>query len=325
MSTPEPTDDTGADPSADTATLATDTAAEPAGRTAGDAAAGDTAEAEDTAEAGDTAEDTAAASTGGADRSAFLPSPLFVLLLGVTALAGYFSWTRAEVDWTGDASTVYLPFVFILGGWIISLAVHEYAHALVAYLYGDRSLRGSAYLRLNPFRYRHLFAGLLMPVVFLLLGPLGLTGPALQVDRSAVPSRLERTVIALSGIIASLLLAVGFAAAVWLLVPSHMVTDNWMIGGLMFLCYLNATAALVNLLPVPGTDGFDAIAPYLPEPIARQGRDAGLFGVIAIFAVLWFPPVNAAFINFMFGLFDLVGMPQLDIGFGELLVQFWVS
>ncbi|CAM3934284.1 site-2 protease family protein [Nocardiopsis rhodophaea] len=344
MSTPEPTDDTGNDASAETVTLAEDAAGEHAGNDSGpgpaaeDAHGGapapedapgtdsaDSAESAEAAEAADGATAGARPEQAASDRFAFLPSPLFVLLVGVTALAGYFSWTRAEVEWTGDASTVYLPAVFILGGWITSLAVHEYAHALLAYRFGDRSLRGGPYLRLNPFRFRELFAGLLMPLVFLVLGPLGLTGPALYVDRSAVPSRGKRTLIALSGIAASLLLAVAFAIAVRSLVPPDAVTDNWMIGGLMFLCYLNLTAALVNLLPIPGTDGFDAIAPYLPGGVARQAREAGLFGVIAIFAVLWFPEANAVFINLMYGLFRLVGLPQLDIGFGQFLFQFWLG
>ncbi|ASU82672.1 site-2 protease family protein [Nocardiopsis gilva YIM 90087] len=327
MSTPEPTDDTGNDASAETATLAADEAGEHAGNDSGPDAA-DTAESTESATVADAADDATAgqkAERTASDRFAFLPSPLFVLLIGVTALAGYFSWTRAEVEWTGDASTVYLPFVFILGGWIASLAIHEYAHALVAYRFGDRSLRGGPYLRLNPFRFRQLFAGLLLPLVFLFLGVVGLTGPALYVDRSAVPSRGKRTLIALSGIAASLLLAVAFAVAVRALVPPDAVTDNWMIGGLMFLCYLNLTAALVNLLPIPGTDGFDAIAPYLPQGVARQARDAGLFGVIAIFAVLWFPEAHLAFLNVMYGLFQLLGLPQLDIGFGEFLFQFWLS
>ncbi|WP_052745831.1 zinc metalloprotease [Allosalinactinospora lopnorensis] len=103
-------------------------------------------------------------------RADLLPSPIFLLLLGVTGLAGWLSWTRAELDWGGDEGTVYLPFVFILAGWIASIALHEFAHALFAYRFGDRALRGSGYLRLNPFRFRELFAGLLLPVSFPILG-----------------------------------------------------------------------------------------------------------------------------------------------------------
>ncbi|KII00601.1 hypothetical protein LP52_00365 [Streptomonospora alba] len=254
-----------------------------------------------------------------------LPSPFFVLLLGIAGLAGWFSWTRAEVDWTGDDSTVYLPFVFILAGWIISLALHEYGHAALAYRFGDRSLRGSGYLRLNPFGFRDLFAGLLMPVAFLLLGGIGLPGPATYLDPSAVPGKARRSLVATAGITVNLVLAAATAAAVVLLVPAEMFTDNWMLGGLMYLCYLNLGAALLNVLPIPGLDGFGVIAPHLPGDAAERMRPWGLFGVIAVFAVLWVPPVNVEVPRVMTQVFAGLGLPQIDVGFGEVLLRFWAS
>ncbi|MFD0776336.1 site-2 protease family protein, partial [Streptomonospora algeriensis] len=254
-----------------------------------------------------------------------LPSPVFVLLLGITALAGWLSWTRAEVDWTGDDSTVYLPFVFILTGWVVSLTLHEYGHAALAYRFGDRSLRGSGYLRLNPFRFRELFAGLLMPVAFLLLGGIGLTGPATYLDPSAVPGKARRSLVAAAGIAANLVLAGAAAAALIALVPADMFTDNWMLGGLMYLCYLNLTAAVLNVLPVPGLDGFGVIAPHLPGDWGERMRPWGLFGVIAVFAVLWLPQVNVEVPRVMTRVFAGLGMPQIDVGFGEVLLRFWVS
>ncbi|WP_017541849.1 site-2 protease family protein [Nocardiopsis halophila] len=277
-----------------------------------------------------------------------LPSPVFLLILGITAFAGWFSWTRWEEtqDLYEYGGTPYAPFVFILGAWIACVAVHEFAHALVAYLSGDRGLRGSGYLRLNPFAYRErrvsgkgetgggLFTGLLMPAVFVVLGGIGLTGPASYVDRDALGGRGRRILTALAGIVASLVLAAGFAVAVMLLVPAGMVTDNWLIGGLMFLCYLNLTVALVNLLPIPGLDGYTVLVPLLEaatasprrfEGMERAARSFGLFGTIAVFGVLWFNVVNLAYINAMTGLFRQIGMPQMDIFFGELLMRFWIS
>lgn len=277
-----------------------------------------------------------------------LPSPVFLLILGITAFAGWFCWNRWEEtqDLYEYGGTPYAPFVFILGAWIACVAVHEFAHALVAYLCGDRGLRGSGYLRLNPFAYRErrvcgtgetgggVFTGLLMPAVFVVLGGIGLTGPASYVDRDAIGGRGRRILVPLAGIIASLVLAAGFAVAVMVLVPAGMVTDNWLIGGLMFLCYLNLTAALVNLLPIPGLDGYTVLVPLLEaatasprrfEGMERAARSFGLFGTIAVFGVLWFNAVNLAYINAMTGLFRQIGLPQMDIFFGELLMRFWIS
>ncbi|NYE45698.1 Zn-dependent protease [Spinactinospora alkalitolerans] len=259
-----------------------------------------------------------------ASRLDLLPSPVFVLILGLTGIAGWLSWTRGEEAWF-DGGTVYAPFVLILGAWIVSITLHEYVHSVLAYRFGDRALRGSGYLRLNPFGFRELFAGLLMPVAFLVLGGFGMTGPALHLDRSAVGSRAGRSLIALAGPVLNLVLALALVLVVNALIPEGSATNNWLIVGLMYVCFLNVTAALINLLPVPGTDGFDAIAPYLPEKAAGLARSAGIFGVIAVFAVLWLPGVHTAFLDLMYTLLGLVGLNETYIGFGQLLFQFWVG
>ncbi|GAB3449227.1 site-2 protease family protein [Streptomonospora sediminis] len=313
MSAPEPTDRDEAaaprqDAAEDTGTLTTEAAGEPGNGGGADGSA---------------------AGAGGGDRARsaadLLPSPVFVLLLGITGLAGWFSWTRAEIDWTGDDATVYLPFVFIAAGWIVSVCLHEFGHAVLAYRFGDRSLRGGGYLRLNPFRFSELFSSLIMPLAFLLLGGIGLTGPATYLDPAAVPSRARRSLAAAGGIGISLVLAAAGIAAVALLVPAGMFTDNWMIGGLMYLCYLNLTAALVNVLPIPGLDGFGVIAPYLPGSWAEKVRPWGVFGVIAVFAVLWVPAVNVAVPGLVTEAFAAVGLTQMDVGFGEILLRFWAA
>ncbi|MDA0563026.1 site-2 protease family protein [Streptomonospora sp. S1-112] len=344
MSAPEPTDrdDASTEPSAAPAGVSTATEAaaaapeEPESQEArqdpeepeapgaerepaagGAAASGEAAAAE---EAGDGAGEGAG---GGRSRADLLPSPLFVLLAGVCGLAGWLSWTRAELSWGNDGTTVYVPALFILTGWAVSIALHEFGHAATACALGDRAQRGGAYLRLNPFRYGELFANLLMPLAFVLFAGVGLTGPAGYVNHAAVGGRGWRSAVAAAGIGVSLVLAAALAAAVAALVPAGMFTDNWMLGGLMYLCYLNLTVALVNVLPVPGLDGFDVVAPFLPERLVARVRPWGVFGVIAVFAVLWVPTVNVAVPTLLIDLFAAVGLPQMDIGFGEVLLRFW--
>ncbi|MFD6951956.1 peptidase M50 [Nocardiopsis sp. TSRI0078] len=259
----------------------------------------------------------------------FLPSPVFVLLLGLTGFAGWLSWQAVELDWAADGTNVtpLIPPLLILLGWIASLAVHEFAHALAAYLAGDRSLRGSAYLRLNPFAYRQAFAGLVLPSVYLCLGAFGLTGPPTYVDWARIPSRGRRALVALAGPLASLLLAAALAAAVSVLVPPGNDTTNWAISAMALLCFANLTTALVNLLPVPGLDGFEVLAARARSPWIRTARANALFGSVAVFAVLWFPGLNDALVNLVYALFDLVLPNPVFAGiafYGELLLQFWV-
>ncbi|WP_017570806.1 peptidase M50 [Nocardiopsis halotolerans] len=260
----------------------------------------------------------------------FLPSPVFVLLLGLTGFAGWLSWTAVELDWVaaGTSVTPLIPPLLILLGWIASLAVHEFAHALTAYLAGDRSLRGSAYLRFNPFAYRQAFAGLVLPSIYLCLGPFGMTGPPTYVDWDRIPSRGRRAMVALAGPLASLLLAAALAAAVSILVPPGKDTTNWAIAAMAFLCFANLTAALINLLPVPGLDGFEVLAAWTRRRWVSVARINALFGSVAVFAILWFPGLNDVLVRSVYSLFDVLLPNPVFRGivfYGELLLQFWAA
>ena len=67
-------------------------------------------------------------------RNAFLPSPIFI---GLVALTGVSAW----MTWTGFGNVRVDVFLLVICGWLVSLCLHEYAHALVAYFSGDRGER----------------------------------------------------------------------------------------------------------------------------------------------------------------------------------------
>jgi len=108
--------------------------------------------------------------------------------------------------WFGLAQSYAGVFVtiFVLAGWISSVCIHEFAHALVAYLGGDRSVRSSGYLDLNPLRYTNIFLSLVMPVLFLVLGGIGLPGGAVYIDRRALRSRAWDSAVSVAGPVGTL-------------------------------------------------------------------------------------------------------------------------
>ncbi|HKC27920.1 MAG TPA: hypothetical protein VKB75_07895, partial [Jatrophihabitans sp.] len=80
-------------------------------------------------------------------RGAVKPSPLFLTVLAVTAVGAVISWV---VDTPGSRLGDFGVFLFVLGGWVASVCVHEFAHAYAAYRAGDRSVEARGYLTLNP-------------------------------------------------------------------------------------------------------------------------------------------------------------------------------
>jgi Zn-dependent protease len=88
-----------------------------------------------------------------------------------------------------------------------------------------------------------------------------------------------------------------------------------------FLGFLQLTAVLLNLLPVPGLDGYDALEPHLSPETQRALAPAKQWGFfILIFLLLagsqWFFAV-------VLWLFDFSGVPHVLVAWGNSLTRFW--
>jgi Zn-dependent protease len=49
--------------------------------------------------------------------------------------------------------------------------------------------------------------------------------------------------------------------------------------------------ALINLLPIPPLDGSRVLSYFLPPDLRRQYLSLGMFGLVFLFALLYFTPV----------------------------------
>jgi Zn-dependent protease len=97
-------------------------------------------------------------------------------------------------------------FLAILICWIFSVCVHEFAHALVAYIGGDRSVVEKGYLHFNPFKYIDPVGSLLIPAAFLLMGGLPLPGGAVSINRSALRSKHWDALVSAAGPVSNFIL-----------------------------------------------------------------------------------------------------------------------
>jgi hypothetical protein len=70
------------------------------------------------------------------------PSLIFVALVVALVAGGWATWT----GWGNPNIGV---FVFVTAGWLVSLCLHEFANAYVAYHSGDRSVEEQGYLTLK--------------------------------------------------------------------------------------------------------------------------------------------------------------------------------
>ncbi len=242
-------------------------------------------------------------------------SPVFLGLIAATAASGVMLWFGILPAFVGP-----LTILFVTAGWITSVCVHEFGHALVAYLGGDRSVRASGYLDLNPLRYTNILLSLVMPVLFLLLGGIGLPGGAVYIDRGALRSRTWDSAVSVAGPVGTALC--GLLVAIPFLVPGNAgwlnATNAGFFGALAFLGFIEAIAFVLNLLPVPGLDGFGIIRPWLPYAVQGLANQYGQIGILAVFAVLWFvAPVSQGFFQSIYQITGSFGIDPQLIDFGR--------
>lgn len=207
-----------------------------------------------------------------------------------------------------------ITFLVVLVGWIFSLCLHEFSHALAAYAGGDTSVREKGYLTFNPLKYTHPVYSLLLPLLFLVLGGIGLPGGAVYIETWRLRSRGWESVVALAGPASNGLLALVLA----LVLQFAPANGGGIWPGLGFLALLQISALVLNLIPVPPFDGYGALAPFLPVEMRQKVARYGLLITMAVFAILWYIPfVNDAFWKLVILLAGILGLPF------ELVLQGW--
>ncbi|RAY15770.1 site-2 protease family protein [Actinomadura craniellae] len=253
-------------------------------------------------------------------RSGVRPSPVFLGILGACVLLGVVTWQYGPVTMAPEMAPRLAVFGFVVTGWIVSLCLHEFGHAYLAYRSGDHTVAAKGYLGLNPLKYGDITLSFALPVLFVLLGGIGLPGGAVWIERHRIRGRLRHSLISAAGPLANLAFAVVLALAVTNLIHEQ---RGFFWSALSFLVFLQVTAALLNLLPVPGLDGFGIIEPYLPRAWSDKAAEIGGYAFFGLIALLWIPAINSAFFDMVFHLTDLLGVEEFPIQLGHALFRFW--
>ncbi|GGM66261.1 site-2 protease family protein [Dactylosporangium sucinum] len=247
-------------------------------------------------------------------REAFRPSPIFLGLVALFLITGWMTWA-------GFGNVRINVFLFVAAGWTISLCLHEYSHAVVAYKGGDHDIAHRGYLTLDPLKYTHPLLSIVLPLVFVLLGGIGLPGGAVWVNHSAVRSRFVDSLISFAGPATNLVLAVVMVLPFGLGLADTGHPDFW--AALAFLAFLQLTASVLNFVPMPGVDGGNLIFPWLSPQWQRGFNHVAPYGMLMLIALLWSPVINRWFFEVVYTIGDAIGLPSFLVGDGYDLFKFW--
>ena len=176
---------------------------------------------------------------------------------------------------------------------LLALPLHEFAHAWVAYRFGDMTAKNQGRLSLNPFRHLDPLGSLMMYVAHF-----GWAKPVPVDPRNFRRKRLGMLLVAVAGPISNLLLAFVSMLLIGLLTKLMMtgvltVTEGWGSAVLLgvfdllgMLVQINILLAVFNMLPVPPLDGSRVLSSFLPEKwmirLASMERWIGLAFLLVV-------------------------------------------
>lgn len=173
---------------------------------------------------------------------------------------------------------------------IISLSVHEAAHAWTADRLGDPTARMLGRLTLNPLAHIDWIGTVLFPLIAIYSGVplLGWAKPVPVNGHNLRHPRRDFAIVAAAGPISNLLQAIVAAVVLMALDPAGttLASDLTPAGFAFRFVILNVSLAVFNMLPVPPLDGGNVLSGILPEAGARLIDQLRPYGFLILYALL---------------------------------------
>jgi Zn-dependent protease len=144
--------------------------------------------------------------------------------------------------------------IYLTPALVVGLVLHEFAHAVVAVARGDQTPRLDGRLSLDP--RHHLDPLGTLAVYFIYFG----WGRPLRLNPYRMRTSLDPVLVWLAGPFVSLIVAVALSFPVRLLLTSGFVGYGSPLFQLVLVAfYFNVLLAAVNIVPIPGLDGYNIL------------------------------------------------------------------
>jgi Zn-dependent protease len=208
---------------------------------------------------------------------------------------------------------------YVLMALAIAFSVHEFAHAYVAYKFGDPTAKNQGRLTLSPLAHLDIFGTLLIFIT-----GFGWAKPVPVNPYHFKNPRLAGILVSIAGPLSNLVLAAGGFLVWYSMIRFGVMTmiPDWFAAGfdLFFQIFisLNVLLLIFNLLPFPPLDGYRIIEDLAPCNIRVKMTQWENYGAL-IFLILVLTPLDQYTIHPIFHVAIPFVIEQLQSFFSALI------
>lgn len=175
---------------------------------------------------------------------------------------------------------------------LLSLTVHESAHAWLAYRKGDSTARMLGRISLNPIVHIDLLGTVIFPILAAISGwPLiGWAKPVPVNPLNLRDPKRDYMFISASGPVSNLMMAVGFSLLFHISRMSLPIGNPLFTPFFRFLYFgvlLNVLLAVFNLIPIPPLDGSGVLMGLLSDEAASKYQRLSPFGIFILYILMF--------------------------------------
>ena len=190
-------------------------------------------------------------------------------------------------------------FLIVLPVLLMSVVVHEVAHALVAKWEGDETAYRLGRVTLNPLPHLDLMGSAIVPLLlFFLPGDFifGWAKPVPVNPRNYRDYKWGDIRVSMAGIASNLVLAVFCTLVLALLqglssaIGSAGGVISILIQAAFYGLYINLILAVFNLIPIPPLDGSHVVYHLLPLKLRARYQEFGRYGIGVIMLLVFVVP-----------------------------------
>jgi Zn-dependent protease len=162
---------------------------------------------------------------------------------------------------------------------MVSISLHEFGHAVMAYFCGDDTAEKAGRLTVNPLAH-------LDPIgtILLVLVGFGWAKPVPIDPRNLKNPRWQQPLIAMAGPLVNLILLMVCLIGYNWSGPWSPVAETWKVG-----IFINAMLVVFNMLPVPPLDGSIVLRELLPAKGKEQYDSMSQFSWVFLMIALYLP------------------------------------